>query len=450
MHVHVALALVLALHAPRAAPAIGQDAVVAPPAVAAEVRDALAEAVDAPTAEARRAAALELAARRDVPLGVWVEACRTLPPLADALPEGVSVHRPRLEVDGALVACALHVRRPRELSPGPAPLIVALHGAGGSGERAIGRHDAVADAAGAWVLAPTEPGENDGFRGDAAEREAVLAAIRWLRRRADIDEDAVFLEGYSRGGHLTWDLGARRPDRFAGLVTGKGAPRFELRGGQNNFRFLEGLARTPIWAIESPVDPSGLGWSLGEAIARLEAFGAEGARMLEARPSAMRGRGDAPGWLDLLDARREADPDRQVICVTSANAGRVGALEITRLGRGVEVEFDPVLPKKEYEAMSPEELRRWLIDEAIARTARAEARWTDDGALEVEAERTAELLVYVTAERAAVLEERVPARVNRRRARLRLRPDAEVLLTDFVERIDRRFLPVATLAIRPR
>jgi len=437
----------LACAAPAASAA--QQGVEAP---SADLRDALAAAVDAPTAEARRAAALELAARRDVTLEAWLGACRALEPLADALPEGVSVHRPDLEVAGASVECELHVRRPRELAAGPAPLIVALHGAGGSGARAVGRHDAVADEAGAWVLAPTEPGENNGFRGDPAEREAVLAAIRWLRRRADIDEDAIFLEGYSRGGHLTWDLGARRPDRFAGLVTGKGAPRFELRGGQNNFRYLEGLARTPIWAVESPVDPSGLGWSLGEAIRRLEAFGATDARMLEALPRAMRGRGDAPGWLDLLASRRAPDSGRQVVCVTSEGDGRIGAVEVTGLGRGVEVEFDPVLPKKEYEAMSPDELRRWLIDEAIDRTARAEVRWTDDGALEVEAERVSELRVYVTAERAATLGDRVPARVNRRRARLRLRlrQDAEVLLLDFVERFDRRFLPVAALDVRVR
>jgi len=45
-------------------------------------------------------------------------------------------------------------------------------------------------------------------------------------------------EAFSRGGHLTWDVSLRRPDRFAAIAPFIGCPRFNLVRGQNNMRFL--------------------------------------------------------------------------------------------------------------------------------------------------------------------------------------------------------------------
>ena len=54
-------------------------------------------------------------------------------------------------------------------------------------------------------------------------------ALRWARRTANIDEDAIFLGGASRGGHLTWDVALRWPDVYAGLVPCIGGPRRRCR-----------------------------------------------------------------------------------------------------------------------------------------------------------------------------------------------------------------------------
>jgi predicted peptidase len=50
------------------------------------------------------------------------------------------------------------------------------------------------------VLAPTEFGSNPGYGFTARERAAHLAALRWARRTFNVDENAIFVGGWSRGG----------------------------------------------------------------------------------------------------------------------------------------------------------------------------------------------------------------------------------------------------------
>ncbi|MGE3854353.1 MAG: prolyl oligopeptidase family serine peptidase, partial [Planctomycetota bacterium] len=53
----------------------------------------------------------------------------------------------------------------------------------------------------------------------------VLALIRYIKTRHNIDDDRVFVTGHSDGGSGTFSLANRRPDWFAGFMPMCGEPR---------------------------------------------------------------------------------------------------------------------------------------------------------------------------------------------------------------------------------
>lgn len=53
---------------------------------------------------------------------------------------------------------------------------------------------------------------------ERSPRSFPLEALRQAKRRYPIDTDRVILFGYSMGGHGTWNIGMRFPDRFAGIA----------------------------------------------------------------------------------------------------------------------------------------------------------------------------------------------------------------------------------------
>ena len=417
----------------------------------AQLHRQLAEAVDLPNARARRSAARELAKQEDVPLQAWLEACATFTPRTGGLPEGVSAHTVELQFAQQTAPCDVHVYVPPGLEEELAvPLLVLLHGTGGSGDSAHQGWHPVADHLGMVLLAPTEPGQNAGFRGDDAERGAVLAALRWLRRRIDIDEDAIFLSGNSRGGHLTWDLGLRRADIWSGILPRFGGPRFELRGRQNNFRYLEHLLGTSVWAVQAPA-PEGVGWNVQEAIQRLRVFGAQDCRQEQDLPQPLDPDGAGRSWSEFAQHRREADAPRQILRAARADAGRLGWLEITAVSRTVREVFDPVISQEQFRSFDAAGLRQQVINQALARTARLEGSWNEQtGVLALTSTEVRKARVYLSAPRAQALVAEPNIRVNGKTRRVRVKPNARVLLETFVELFDRRYLPVAAIELSIR
>ncbi|MEM8792598.1 MAG: PHB depolymerase family esterase [Pseudomonadota bacterium] len=106
---------------------------------------------------------------------------------------------------------------------GPFPVLMHLHGMGGTGAGvARGASAKVALARGYAVIAPTgwQPvsrypknwGVYDGrtySRDDIAFLRGVLADAA---AKAPIDPDRVLLSGFSRGGSMVWDIACRAPD----------------------------------------------------------------------------------------------------------------------------------------------------------------------------------------------------------------------------------------------
>jgi poly(3-hydroxybutyrate) depolymerase len=71
------------------------------------------------------------------------------------------------------------------------------------------------------VLFPQKPAKDDEWEQHEA---ALLAMLDEVSGRYNVDPNRVLLTGLSQGGHGTWVLGARHPERWAALVPVCGYP----------------------------------------------------------------------------------------------------------------------------------------------------------------------------------------------------------------------------------
>jgi len=201
-------------------------------------RDALERAVDQPTPQARHQAALELAGRKDIELSQWLELARTFGRF-DRVASGVHREKVALVVGGEEEATEVFTYVPEGYDPAhPAPLLLMAHGAGGSGRGQDRQWRQIAADLGMLVLSPSEAQSTGGYSFTPRERRSAMAALRWARRRFNVDENRIYAAGVSRGGHLVWDLALRYPDQFAAIAPMIGSPRLQIDGGQNNLRYL--------------------------------------------------------------------------------------------------------------------------------------------------------------------------------------------------------------------
>jgi len=147
------------------------------------------------------------------------------------------------------------VRVPARYDPARAyPLLLAAHGQGGSArsigymmERLLG--PAVEDYV---ICAPTMPGPT-GYNARAYQEQAYLRPLRWTRQHLNIDDERIFVAGYSMGGHGAWHLATMFPHLFAAAVPMAGVPAFE-GGIATTTAYLENLSNLPVWAIWGQLD----------------------------------------------------------------------------------------------------------------------------------------------------------------------------------------------------
>lgn len=425
-----------------------QNAVPAPTRAAPDdARAALAAAVDLEDPVARRNAANALAARKDVTLDAWLELARTFG-ACEPKAVGRGVHRASLRVLDKVEETDLHVYVPASYDPAkPAPLMLAFHGTGGSGDQAGPFWNEVADALGMLVLAPTEAGKNEGYAFSDRERAAALAALRWMRRRFDVDEDRVYAMGISRGGHLTWDLALRFPDRFAAIAPMIGSPRFNLTHGQNNLRFLENVVQLPIRDLQGSKDDPGVLANLHEAFAKLERWKAPDAKLVEFADLGHDFRFEAVDWKAWLGAaKRVAVPKRIVRAACEKTEASTSWLELTGLAKDAAEDLRPSVKDTVWNAMDEKARRAWLEGEVEKHTARCEATWDAPGAFTVSSTLVTSFRLLLTRD---LFDPAKPVVVtwNGKKVEKRARGDARVLLQRFVERFDRSFLPVAVVDV---
>lgn len=154
--------------------------------------------------------------------------------------QGPALTTHTMTVDGLERTYSLYV--PDHLADGPAPLVMALHGFGGSGARmaALTNLSAVADDEGFVAVYPDGlNGEWKYFGGLLADPSLntpddvafLNAVVDDVAARAEIDMARLYLIGYSNGGFMTYRMACHaEPNRFAayGVAAGLIYPEMEL------------------------------------------------------------------------------------------------------------------------------------------------------------------------------------------------------------------------------
>ena len=329
----------------------------------------------------------------------------------------------------------------------PAPLIVAFHGTGGQGAGMVAMWRGEAEARGALILAPSEAGPNDGYRFSQRERLAALAALRWMRRHYNVDEERIFGTGISRGGHLAWDLALRHPDLFCAIAPMIGSPRITLNRGQNNFRYLENVTRLPIRDLQGSLDDPAMVFSVRLAVDMLHDYGAADCELIEFPELGHAFDFDAVDWDAFLADARRARPESVVLRCADVDQGRSFWVQATRTKKGIQEAFTPKIPASEWSRLDDTGQRKRLVTEALERTARLEVWMRSPGHFEAKAEGVDRFRILLTP---GMFDERTPVEVSfaGKTRKHRVRTDPEILLLEFVERFDRRFLPVAAVEVR--
>ncbi len=115
----------------------------------------------------------------------------------------------------------------------PAPLVLTLHGAGGSGRRGLRRLQPLADEAGLILLAPDSRGSTwdvvrtDSFGDDVA---FVDQALELVFGRYAVDPSRVAVEGFSDGASYALSIGLVNGDLFSRVIAF--SPGFVTRGSR--------------------------------------------------------------------------------------------------------------------------------------------------------------------------------------------------------------------------
>ncbi|MEW6073467.1 MAG: hypothetical protein AB1726_12865 [Planctomycetota bacterium] len=401
--------------------------------------------VDLPTPEERQAEARRLAGRAEIELSAWLAAAAGFGSFAP-LPPGPRVEdlAPAREGEAGDGAVELYV--PPGYDPArPAPLLLFLSARRGSGEGGHRPWQGIADELGILVLSPPQPGEGYGFT--PRERGRALAALRWARRRANVDENRIFVAGESCGGHAAWDLALRHPDLFAGLFPLVGAPRLSIANAQNNMRYVENVAHLVVRDLQGAKDDPGLLFNVRLAFERLREYGAPDVELVEF-PDLAHGFDLARvDWKEIFArAARDPAPDRVVLRAASLATARSHWVVLERLGKEVAETFTPQVKDVVWKALDEDGRRRELQAQADERTARLEVRREGAGRYAAEGEHVGAFRILRTAAECAT-GAAVEVRFAGRTVKSRPRPAARLLLEEFAERFDRSFLPVAEVQV---
>ncbi len=156
-------------------------------------------------------------------------------------PENVTAADPNLNKEALLY-------HPIRKTEGKIPLIVLLHGAGGTKRNDISAFKGNRDVR--WVMTPANskhvakilvPHARSHWSPDALNK----AVDHVLSTNRDVDEDRIYSIGYSMGGLGTWNWGRHSPKRLAAIVP------VAFIANQED---LKDMVNLPIWAMAGTAD----------------------------------------------------------------------------------------------------------------------------------------------------------------------------------------------------
>jgi pimeloyl-ACP methyl ester carboxylesterase len=145
-----------------------------------------------------------------------------------------------IRLGGVLHKTTYSLQLPPEYRPVRSyPVLVVLHESGEKPQAMLRRWADAAAENGYVLVAPEWEKSVTGQYGYSVEEHAtVLAALRDLRRRVQIDSDRIFLFGLGEGGTMAFDFGLAHPDLFAGVIPMAGKPDLFSRSCWRNAQYL--------------------------------------------------------------------------------------------------------------------------------------------------------------------------------------------------------------------
>lgn len=241
-------------------------------------------------------------------------------------------------------------------------------------------------------------------------------------------------QGYEPG-HLAWDLALRHPDLFAAIAPMIGGPRINPAQGQNNLRYLENVRDLPIRDLQGLKDDPRLVANVQLAFAKLTALGARDAVL-----HAFEDRGHSFDFA--------AVDWRKFLGTSLRSAKRAFWVEVTGAEKGVQEDVALRVDEAEWKRLQADDaaMRAFLDAEAAKRTARLQVTRAGGNCFDAEGRRVRAFRLRLSLDMfdpKRPVEVRFAGRTHRRR----VEPSVLVLLTEFGERFDRTFLPVAEVAI---
>ena len=407
----------------------------------------LAAAVDLASSTARAAAADVLAARAGVTVDEWRTAMAAFSPSGGPSKSGAATEAATLPVLDATESTSIAVYVPTSWpKPGPAGLLLAFHGKGDAGESMATAWAATAEGSGLVIVAPTEAGPNEGYRFSPRERAAGIAALRWARRRFDVDENRVFLTGWSRGGHMAWDVALHRPDLFAAVLPVVGAPRLANQQAENNVRYLENLVDVSIRDLQGSKDDPRVLRNLHLAFDRFAAWKARDAKLIEFPDRGHDADLSAVDWTALFaTVKRDPRPPRVVRRTATPGGARAAYAEILAIEGSVAELVAPIQPAG-WAKMSDDAKSAFVEGEIEKKTARLEVVHGAGNRFEAKSTGVARWRLLLDDK---LIDPSKPVAVvwNGRTITRPVAPSKTVLLRDFVERFDRTYLPTIEVAV---
>jgi poly(3-hydroxybutyrate) depolymerase len=141
------------------------------------------------------------------------------------------------------------LRIPTDYDPQrPYPLLYVLHGSGGNGADVIGYvEQLLGGEIEQYVVAAPSGYRQVVVHSTTPPSTEHLAALLAVRKTVHVDNDRVFVMGYSRGGHAAWTLAVLHPDQFAGVIAVAGTLILQDYGELFE-TFLPNIAATRVFA----------------------------------------------------------------------------------------------------------------------------------------------------------------------------------------------------------
>jgi len=158
------------------------------------------------------------------------------------------------------------VRVPRGYTPEKSwPLLIAAHGQTGHGRQMGAWMEGLlgADREKYIIVAPTIPdphnpgaGKPRTYNGKSYQEQTFLKPLALMRRKLNVDDDRIYVSGYSLGGHTSWHLPTVFPHLFSAALPMAGVPQFE--GFPYTVTcYMTNLQHTPVWSIWGELDRTG-------------------------------------------------------------------------------------------------------------------------------------------------------------------------------------------------